>query len=144
MSSPITLPNRNILNIHSIDKPPPLPIPSNPKHHVIPRHHPLPHLTLTVKCPIFQTIAPLPLHPVLCILIFVPELHGDAVIGEGEQLFAETVGMLLFPLFGQKFDYGVGACEEGSTIAPDAVGGVSCCYLGGVSMCSQLEADCTA
>lgn len=144
MSSPITLPNSNILNIHSIHKPPPLPIPFNPKHHVIPRHHPLPHFTFTIKRPILQPITPLPFHPILCILILVPELHGDAVIGEREQLFAETVGMLLLPFLSQKFDYGVGSCEEGSTVAPDAVRGVSCCYFGGVSMCSQLEADCTA
>jgi len=46
------------------------------------------------------------------ILILIPELDGDLVVGESEQLFAKTVALLLLPLLGQEILNGSCAREE--------------------------------
>lgn len=90
--------NMHLINIHSIRKPPTLPIPIRSQNHIIPRHHPLPHLPLLIERPILQPITPLPPLGILSILVLVPELYGDAVLRECKQLFAETVRLLFLEL----------------------------------------------
>ncbi|KAL4781590.1 hypothetical protein BJX76DRAFT_335189 [Aspergillus varians] len=78
-----------ILNIHPINKSPPFTVPVRSKDDIIAAHHPLAHLScFPVEGPVFKAVAPLPLHGVVDILILVPELDRDTVIGEGEKLFS--------------------------------------------------------
>ena len=65
---------------------------------IIATHLPFPHAAVLSKRPIFQAITALPLHLIVRVLILIPELHGDLVVLEGEQLFAELVILLLLPL----------------------------------------------
>lgn len=79
------LSNRDIFHVSTIHKPPTVSITVRADEHVIPTHHPLAHLPrLPVKSPVLETIAPLPAHPVLGVLILIPELHRDSVIREGK------------------------------------------------------------
>jgi hypothetical protein len=58
------------------------------------------------------------------ILILIPELDRNFVIGEREQLLAKSVVLLLLPFLGQEvFDCG-GSGKEGVAVSPNAVGGV--------------------
>ena len=59
------------------------------------------------------------------VLIFVPELHGNLVVGEAEKFFTEAVRFLFLPLLGQECDDGVRTLEKGTAVAPDAVCGVA-------------------
>lgn len=82
------------------------------------------HLAVFCKSPIFKAVTALPFHVVMRILILVPELDRDFIFGEGEELLAEAVALLLLPFLGQKFlDRGSTGNERG-TISPDAVRGV--------------------
>ena len=80
----------------------PHPIPINPQQHIIPTHHPLPHLPclrpLRLKRPVFKPVASLPTHVVMRILVFIEELHGDFGGREGEEFFAEAVVKFFLPL----------------------------------------------
>ncbi len=92
----------------------------------------------------------------MAVLVFIPELDGDAVGGEGEEFFAEStpgeeeglsdwrkwwkgsvrdalVVLLLLPLLDEKFGYFRGAREEAVPVAPDGVGGVCFGNILGVS-----------
>lgn len=91
---PVPFINIDLININPIYKPPPLSIAIRPQKQVIPRHHPLPHLPVLVKRPILQPVASLPLIFIVVILILVPELHGDAIVRERKELFAETIRLL--------------------------------------------------
>ena len=66
-------------------------------------------------------ITALPLHPIMRILVLIPELHGDLVIGEGEELFAQLVVVLFAPLPDQEVDDLFAAVDEPVAVAPDAV-----------------------
>lgn len=93
---------------------------------VVGAHLSLPHLVrVPVKGPVLQTVRPLPLHAVVPVLVLVPELDGDLVVGEGEQLLAKTVVGLLFPLLGEELDDLLGPHEELVPVAPDRVGRVA-------------------
>lgn len=119
------LANVSLLHIDAVDKPSALAIPVRTEHDVIPAHHPLAHLArLPIKSPVLEAIAPLPAHAVIRILILVPELDCNAVVGEGKELLAEAVVALAGPFGGQKGNDGVGAGEEVVAVAPDAVNGV--------------------
>lgn len=78
------LPNMHFINIQPILEPPPL----LPNLHIVPAHLTLPHPSIVRKSPILQAIASLPLHTIMRVLILIPELHRDLVIGKGEKLFA--------------------------------------------------------
>lgn len=112
--------NLHRINIHPILIPPLLLTNLN----IIPTHHPLPHNTILIERPILEPIAALPLHPIMGILILVPELNGDLIISKREELFTQLVVVLFVPLPGQKFDDLLRAGEEVVAVAPDAVGGV--------------------
>ena len=91
---------------------------------IITTHLPLAHLPILCKRPILQTITPLPLHPIMRILILIPELDRDLVLEEREQLLAKSVVLLFLPFLGQEvFDCG-GSGKERVAVSPDAVGGV--------------------
>lgn len=68
-------------------KPLSLSIPVLSNHDIIPTHHPLLHFPILVKRPMLDPIASLPFHFIHGILILIPELHGDSVVLEGEELF---------------------------------------------------------
>lgn len=126
---PMLLRNSHLIHIfHIICKPPSL----LPNKDIIPTHLSLPHNALFIVRPILQAIAPLPLHPVVSILILVPELHGDLVVREGEELLAQTVVLLLVPLGGQELDDLFAAFQEDVAVAPDRVLGVRKADLFGV------------
>lgn len=69
------------------------------------------------------------------ILVLVPKLDGDLVVGEGEKFFAEPVVLLLLPLLGQEVFDGGSPGEEDASVTPYAVGGVcSGAFLGILSV----------
>jgi len=88
---------------------------------IIATHLPLPHPPVLRKRPVLKTITTLPLHAIVGILILVPELDCDLVVGESEQLLAKLVALLLLPLLGQEVDDLDVALEEGAAIAPNTV-----------------------
>ena len=65
---------------------------------IITTHLPFAHTTIICESPVLQTITPLPLHPIVLILVLIPELHRNLVVGKGEQFFAQTIRLLLLPL----------------------------------------------
>lgn len=114
------LPNHHLIHIHPVPKPPP----RLPNLHIIPTHHPLPHHPVIPIRPILQSITPLPDVSRTPILILVPELHGDFILVEREQLFAQPVVFLPRPFLREEVgDCGV-ALQEGVSVAPDAGRGV--------------------
>lgn len=56
------------------------------------------------------------------------------VVGEREQLFAETISVLLFPFLAQKLDDLVMALQKRVPVAPYGVRCISKFYTGGISM----------
>lgn len=68
--------------------------------------------------PILKTITPLPLHSVMCVLVFIPELYCNLVVVKCEQLLPKLVALLLFPLLGQELDDGLGARQEAISVPP--------------------------
>lgn len=73
------------------------------------------------KLPTFQPVATLPLHSIVGILIFIPELHCDFVVLEREELLTQLVAVLLAPLPGQEFLDRFGSGKELVAVTPDAV-----------------------
>lgn len=119
--------DRRVLDIHSVDEPSPFSVTSGAEHNVIPRHLALAHLPRgVVKGPVFETVASFPFHAIARVLVFVPELDGDAVVGEGEKFLAKTVGFLFLPLCGQESYDRVGAFDEGVAVTPDRVRRIRC------------------
>lgn len=115
------LTDRDLVYIHPINKPAPLPIPVRAEQQIIPTHHTLAHLSrLIIKSPILQTITSLPSHPIICILILIPELNRDPIVPEGEQLLAQSIVALALPFGRQKIDNGIRARKEGGAVTPDA------------------------
>lgn len=101
---------------------------------VIRTHLSLSHLPrLPVKRPVLETVRALPLHAVVPILVFIPELHGNLVVGEGKQFLAKTVVGFLLPLFREERDDLLGAHEEVVPVAPNRVGRVAVGNLFGVT-----------
>ena len=120
------LSNLHTIHIHALLEPP-LPFPNL---HIIPAHHPLPHPPIRIERPVLQPIAPFPLHPITRILILVPKLHGDLVLGEREQFLPQPVVLLLRPLLCEKgFDSST-PLQEGGPVAPDAGRRVGFRYAG--------------
>lgn len=80
---PVFLTDCDFIHVNTVNKPSPVTIPVRPEKQIVTAHHALAHLPcFSVKCPILQPIAPLPTHPVRCVLVLIPELHGDAIIME--------------------------------------------------------------
>jgi hypothetical protein len=126
----MSLPNVNSIHIHPVHEPPLL----LRNLDIIPTHLSLPHLAISRESPVLKPIAPLPLHSIRAILVLVPELHRDLVVGESEELFAQAVGLFFRPLGCQEVFDGGGALQEVGAVAPDAVGGVGFGYSFGVSL----------
>jgi hypothetical protein len=59
-------------------------------------------------------------------LVLVPELHGNAVVAEGEQFLSQSVGLFFLPFLDQELFDLVGALEELVPVPPDCVWGVCC------------------
>lgn len=55
---------------------------------IITAHLPLPHATIIGESPVLEPITPLPLHTIVLVLVLIPELHGDFVVCECEELFS--------------------------------------------------------
>ena len=108
----------HLINIHALLEPPLGILDLD----VVPTHLPLAHSAILRKRPILQPITALPLHTIVAILVLIPELHRDLVIGESEELFAQAIRLLLVPLPCEKVNDGFAAGEEAVAIAPDAVG----------------------
>jgi hypothetical protein len=87
------LTNVDLIHINAFNKP----SLAYTKHDIVPRHLPLPHAPILRERPMLQTITPLPGHTVISVAVFIPELHGDLVVGEGEELFAQRVLCLFLP-----------------------------------------------
>ncbi|EAL85810.1 hypothetical protein AFUB_096040 [Aspergillus fumigatus A1163] len=101
------------INVNPINKPAAVTVPVRSKYHVIPAHHSLAHLaSFPFKRPILEAVAALPAHPIFCVLILVPELHGNTVICESKKLLAESVIMFTLPFAGQERDNRFCAREE--------------------------------
>jgi len=107
------------------------------QHHIVPAHLPLPHGAILGKRPVLEPVAAFPLHAVTGILVLVPKLHGDLVVGECEQLLAQAIVLLLGPLCRQKCNDLLAALDEVVTVAPDAVGRVGQADLFGVPVCAS-------
>lgn len=112
--------NFRIVNIDAIDKEPLLLL----YFQVITTHHPLAILALGVECPILQTVAALPFHPIRRVLILVPKLNRDLVLCKGEKFLSEAVGFLFIPFLDQEVDNALTPGEKGGAIAPDGICGV--------------------
>jgi hypothetical protein len=125
----VPYPNVNSIHIYPVHKPPLL----LRNLDIIPAHLPLPHLAIGGKSPVLKSVAPLPLHSIRAILIFVPELHRYLVVRESKKLFAQTVGLFFRPLGCEEVFDGGGSLEEVAAVAPDAVGGVGFGYGFGIS-----------
>ena len=67
------------------------------------------------------------------ILIFVPELDCDLVLGPSEEFFTEAVVLLLLPFLGEEVDDLFSSVDEPVSVAPDTVLGISQRYFGRVS-----------
>ena len=91
---------------------------------VIPAHLSLPHTAVFMESPVFKPIATLPLHAIMCILVLVPELDRNLIVGEGKELLAQFVVVFFVPFPGQEVDDGGGAGEEFVSVSPDAIFGV--------------------
>jgi hypothetical protein len=100
--------NGHLIDIDSINEPPLFFLDVD----IIPTHLPLAHPPVRSKCPVLQAVAALPLHTICSILELIPELHGDTVLCECEQLFAQLVVMFAVPFIGQKLDDGLMALHE--------------------------------
>lgn len=125
------------VHIHPIDKPPLLLRDLD----IIPTHLSLPHPPVSRKSPVLKPVASLPLHSIRAILILIPELHGNLVVRESEELFAQAVGLLLRPLGCQEVLDSGGSLQEVGAVAPDAVGGVGFGYGLGVPWPQDMMLD---
>lgn len=125
------------VHIHPIDKPPLLLRDLD----IIPTHLSLPHPPVSRKSPVLKPVASLPLHSIRAILILIPELHGNLVVRESEELFAQAVGLLLHPLGCQEVLDSGGSLQEVGAVAPDAVGGVGFGYGLGVPWPQDMMLD---
>ncbi|KAK5635778.1 hypothetical protein RRF57_011490 [Xylaria bambusicola] len=103
------------ININPIHKPPLTTI----KAYVVSAHHPLTHEPVISKRPVLKSVSPPPL--AIGVMPLVPELHGDAVVREREQLLAQTVPLLALPFLGQEDLDLVAARQERVSVAPDRV-----------------------
>lgn len=100
----------DFIYVNALNKPASLAIAVRSEEQVITAHHTLAHFPrFSIKSPILQSIAPLPTHSVSRVLVFIPELHGDAIITERKELLAQTVVVLSLPLSSQKRDNILGA-----------------------------------
>ena len=107
-------------------------------NNIIAAHLPLAHATIICKRPVLEAITPLPL-PTRSILVLVPELDCDFIVGKGEELFPQDVMLLFLPFAGQELDNGCGAGEELVAIAPDAVRRVGFDDFYRIPCCSSIR-----
>jgi hypothetical protein len=68
-------------------------------------------------------------------------LHGDLVIRESKEFFAQAVGLLFRPLGCQEVFDGGGSLQEVGAVAPDTVGGIGFGYAFGVSFVALLRGE---
>ncbi len=90
--------------------------------HVIPAHLPFAHEAVGREGPVLEPVRAPP--AARGVVPLVPELHGDAVLAEREQLLAQPVALLALPLLGQEGLDLVAARQERVAVAPDRVGRV--------------------
>lgn len=121
------LPNHHRININTGLKPPLRILDGD----VVPAHLALAHEAVGGESPVLEAVRAPPLAG--GIVPLVPELHGDLIIAEGEQLLAQPVSMLALPFLRQERGDGVPALEERGAVAPDAVGRVGHFHFFGVS-----------
>lgn len=88
---------------------------------IVTAHLTLPHLSIFGERPVLESVATLPLHPVVRVLELIPELDGNLVACEGEQLLAQSIVLLLLPLLCEELFDCSGANNEGCPVPPDAV-----------------------
>lgn len=72
----------------------------------------------------FDPVAPFPLHSIRRILILIPKLYGDFVVGEGKEFLAEEVASLFDPFLLKEFNDGGVPGKEVVPVAPNGVGGI--------------------
>jgi hypothetical protein len=101
---------------------------------VVPAHLALAHEAVGGERPVLEPVGPPPLPG--GVVPLVPELHGDLVRREREQLLAQAVPLLALPLLRQEGLDRVAARQEGVPVAPDRVRRVGELYFGWVSICA--------
>ena len=52
------------------------------------------------------------------VLILVPELDGDAIVGESKELLAQPVVFFFLPFLCEELDDGIATLEEGVPVSP--------------------------
>lgn len=117
---PVFFTDRHLVHIHSFYEPPL----ALCQLDIVTTHLSLPHSSILRKRPIFETIAALPLHTILHVLILVPKLDRDLVCCECEELFAQTVVLLPLPFLCEKVYDLVVALDKTGSVPPDAVFGI--------------------
>jgi len=109
----------NLIDILTVHEPPL----SYTKHNVVARHLSLDHPPILAECPILKAITTLPL-ALIKIKELIPELHGNLVVGESKELFAQAVLGLALPFGCQEgYDF-ICALDKGGAVAPNAVFGI--------------------
>lgn len=109
--------NCNLIDIHPVLEPP-LRLGNLD---IVPAHLPLAHPAILGERPVLEPVAPLPLQGVVLVLVLIPELYGDLVIAECEELLPQLVVLLLFPFLSQELDYCGSTDEKLVPVAPDGV-----------------------
>lgn len=104
----------NGIDVHPVLKPPLVLVDLD----IISTHLPLPHAPILCERPVFEPVTSLPLHRIVAVLILVPELDGNLIVGPGEKLLAKAIIFLLFPLPGEEIDDIVSAGKKPIAIAP--------------------------
>lgn len=74
-----------------------------------------------------------PLHAVMRVLVFIPELYCDPVRVKGEELLSQLVALFLIPFLCQEGDYCLGAREEVVSVSPYTIRGICLGYTFRVS-----------
>lgn len=87
--------------------------------HVVPAHLALAHEAVGGEGPVLEAVGAPP--PALGVVPLVPELHGDAVVAEGEELLAQPVRALALPLARQERRDRLPPLQELVPVAPDRV-----------------------
>jgi hypothetical protein len=128
----MSLRNWHLIHIHTLLEPPILLLQLD----IVPTHLTLPHYTILTKRPILKAITSLPFHAIVGILILIPELYCNFVVGEREQFLTQPIILFFLPFGGQECDNFIMTTDEFVTVTPDTV---SCVGLDDFFRISGME-----
>lgn len=69
---------------------------------VVAAHLSLAHLSIIGERPVLKTIASLPLHLIMRILVLIPKLHSNFFVSECEELLPQLITLLPLPLLSEE------------------------------------------